>query len=138
MRMTPRVTLIPKWASSTTRHYRSLAKKIATTWRQEFRKRVSSGTTVMDYKKQRGTVSTVVRNPKRQAINNEFKNFGTFNFLKCFFYPLKVLASGFWKFAFRTLLKMDFSKEYRLLSQKCQVFRKRLFVSFLDISVFKF
>ena len=39
MRMTPRVTLILKRASSTTRWHRTLATKIATTWRQELRER---------------------------------------------------------------------------------------------------
>ena len=39
IRINPRVTFILERASSTTRQHRTLAKKIATTWRQEFSKK---------------------------------------------------------------------------------------------------
>ena len=45
MKTTPRVILILKQASSAARLHKTLAQKLATTWWQEFRKKVSAATT---------------------------------------------------------------------------------------------
>ena len=67
MRMTPRVTLILKRASSKTRRHRTLAKKIATTWRQEFTKKSLIAPLVHLQESRKRTAPQVNRNSARKT-----------------------------------------------------------------------